>query len=415
MVDGQEFQFWLDDFGQPGIIPTISEINEEFGPGSYRDVNRDSVEMGLPALQLAVANANWRDNAIRMVVYLGDDASRGSDYVDLALELKEAEVRIIALNVAGREVDTWNELWISQVEQLGEALVSSGGVARNITTAPAYQLGDDDVAATRQRVKDTFISIYTNLEFVLLDDPDLSFGERRALAQARAVELGVTDVEYTGNLFDGIFSPERAAEMDKRLEGTDVLLSGFYPIEDSQIYISLTRREFVAVTNALEEVCVGMSDTASIRRTIEDMAEKLAAAFLGEDRGITSIGSEESIQDFFSKTTSLPADYFSIFQRDGEDLKLNDFEDLVRTGSDKERDPIRNELCLSHRLMSLIRDGRNGDRETFELVGFDEFAQKPIFEPSLDNLPRFEWLWRNESGISLYFVPEEFFPRGPND
>ncbi|KUF12456.1 hypothetical protein [Pseudoponticoccus marisrubri] len=411
MPPGQPFQFWLQDLAFPGAFPTLADLQARFG-GAYADPQVDREEMGLAALDIAIRSTGWRQDSVRLVIYVGDDRARlfpGRDLADsaerIALTLKDFNALFLPINVAGRDIDDNNSAWLEQVARIAEAGEQIPGSGGSLPTVVAYNdPGVSDLDNARRGVRDSIASLFV-LQKAAPGEFNLDEVCRIALENNVSCNIPLLMLQ---RLADADLSELEALELR-----TDLLRTGYYPIEDAEIFVALSVLERQGLESAMETVCAAMQDPGRMRRELEDMAEQLAAGFLGESRiGSTALSPEgETIPEFFARMTNLPAEYFSVFKIGDRELGVDAFVDVV---IDLEDDPaqyraLQQELCLSARLLEAVGQGDYVDRDSFEAEFDEDFQAFDFIERA--PLKEFEWRWGVGGGLQVHFVPQSFFPK----
>lgn len=412
-MGNQPFQFWMSEFSRSGRFPTVQELQTLFG-GAYDDPQSDLVEMGLPALSVAARNANWRDESLRVVIYIGDDFSRSSgtgffSTSGLAETLMSEQTLFIPINVSGREADRENQLWIDQANAVSGSMQALPGAGGGVDTVIIRgNDGRNDVLQAQESIR-AFVAGIFALSDVYSCTPDGVYSGTHLCnigseaIQARAEELRVPLVEVLDPLLMA-YANTSLEEMELLLSRNDIVLEGFYPADEAEEFVALNFQEQHAITSAVSDACVSMANTATMRTDLEDMAQNLAQSFLGERR---SIGANEPISEFFKRLTFLPSEYFGVFG----DRTLEEFTDWVDgEATEAERSAVHRELCLSARLLETIGNGEQARRDSFQEPVFNERIGVFMVEPR-QPLRDFDWLWGFEGTVSLVFVPREFFPQ----
>ncbi|RMF37134.1 MAG: hypothetical protein D6754_10120 [Alphaproteobacteria bacterium] len=411
MPDGVPFQFWLQDFSRPGRVPTHEDLSRRFG-GVYRDFNRDRPEMGLPALITAAASASWSEKSVRVVFYLGDDASRIGPSPGLAAALKRMNVIVQPINVAGNRVDASNEDWIAQVTRLRELEADQPG--RGGVFQPMLAYGDDganDLALTRKRIAASISAFFTTTEVFRQSLGRTDIGDIPEELVSEIDKLGIPGGDWVRQFFEATLrtSPE---DVQRFYRESDLILQGYYPASDAAIFVAMDVFEHQALLSAIANACVGMGNSATIRTTLTEMAESLAESFLGERRrAFREDGRRETIPQFFARITQLPVSYFSVF---GE-RTIEEFSDwMANEANEADFRAVQREICLSKRLMEMISNNEYGRREDIVYTDFSTRRGVPRFDDSaVRNRPGetgFDWLWGTETGLRLYYIPASFFP-----
>lgn len=418
------FQFALRDFERSGKFPDRATFDDYFG-GTYPDEQVDRPELGLAALQMAISHARWRPSeAVRIVIYLGDDADREGAVTELAGSILEEDIWLIPINVAGGQIELNNENWIADVERL-RAAVETEWEARGrsgyvFPASKAYDAGSDgDLARTRELVQG-YIAAFFLIDSALgeLNPNDFRTGQVDIEQVLQEVQGQLDALNLPGGRFtedwlaaNGLTSGDR---MTQFLQQTETVRIGYLPAAETDVFITMNPVEFAALYAAMTQVCGGIRDGNAAERVINRVAEAIAETFLGEwrDAGIRGgSGSKqgESIADFFERVLNVPAKYFSVFgDSDIESFVLGVRGIGQNPYSDEKVNKIVREVCFSARLLQTIRDGRYATREDFSFDGFDRFNE-PIFTP-VTELKRFDWRWGTPAGTRYYFIPEEFFP-----
>ncbi len=397
------FQFWMNPFSESGSFPTLAELSSEFG-GHYDDPQVDKEEMGLYALVTAVATANWRDNSFRLVFYIGDDASRTDEelYANVSQVLLKNDVLLVPINVAGSRLDASNEEWMEQVTDIVELMNERPDLGGGMAPFAAYtEESTNDIAETREKVRQVLAGL-----FIIAEASERQGGlvGNTSFIRDRAREMGVP----AATIMDSILSAtagKNLQEIETILERNDIILTGYYPIDESETYVTLSFIEVTAMANAIRSTCVDLGNSMQVRRSLEDMAERLAQSFLGERR--ETIRTNESIPEFFNRITYLPDEYFSIFG----DRPFGEFVDWVRDNADAEEFlEIQREICVSARLFETIANNEKARRSSFGEPVYSERSKRFTVAPNQE-LQEFDWLWGFEESMAFVFVPQEFFPR----
>ncbi|MEM8813948.1 MAG: vWA domain-containing protein [Pseudomonadota bacterium] len=424
MQKGQPFQFQLLDFGRQGEFLDLEEFAETFG-GRYSDPQKDPPEMSLAALETAIRAAGWRKGrGLRIVIFIGDDVDRFRA-IDQAVEsIRQEDVLVFPINVAGRAVDGFNEAWIEDAERLREAVVGNeaeftgrGGVFKPFKAYDSDNANHLDL--TEKRVNQFLSALFIiGSELGELDTEDFLGGGNAVRERIERIETlldkeGLPGGDFLDDYlkFSGIESSEAVASY---YEAADTVHLGYIDAGRTATFVTMTPLEHDALRSAMSGVCTGMTHSGRMRSRFEDVADILAETFLGERRLTYRYGQGdgrgETIAEFFARITYLPEEYFSVFG----DRTLEDYLDWLANSADSdEYRAVHKEVCLSARLLSTIDNFEYADRGDFEFVKFDERYQEPVFQPKED-LKRFDWLWGSETGARYFFIPESFFPREVN-
>ncbi len=410
MPANARFQFALMDFGWRGEIPSMQDLNSYFG-GTYSDPRRDKPEIGIAALRTAIDAASWDTDpdTIRFVFYIGDDFSRLPPSDTLAAEIKAKHVNIIPINVAGSAVDRFNESWIAQMNLLALLTNQHSGLGGVYDPQIAYAAGGANSASlTRSRVREIVGAVFGFIE-----------GFQSSTGPISDAVLQVQNDLTSRNIPGGTFSDQTfrnllggsAEELADLFGSTEIVHVGYYPQANADTFVALTRLEHSALSGAIDQACIAMGDSASIRTSLERMAETLAESFLGEKRAAYAAGDGETIPEFFNRMTHLPVAYFSIFG----DRSISEFYNWVQNSSRAELLEVQKELCLSNRLMRDVSDSVYVERGDYRFVEYNERLAAPVFRAQRPLKSGFDWLWGNESAIRFYFIPKDFFPSGNHE
>lgn len=408
MPPAQPFQFWLEDFGPSGDLPTVDELAADFGTSPYNDPQADLEEAGLLALDVAIRSASWRSGSVRLVVYVGDDASRlfaGSDAGESAARiarlLKQYRAVLLPVNVAGKRVDSRNRTWQAQAETIGEVARRLGGTGGALPPTVSYGTrGVSDQVEARRGVRETVTGL-----FALQESASAGFSIGEICARADALNISCN---IPLRLLE-LYTDASVSDLEALQLRTDLLRVGFYPQDAAEIFVALSAPERQGLESAFDTVCVSMSNPEIMQREMIDMTDELTEGFLGESR-VRARGYQpgETIQDFFSRMTYLPADYFGIFGGRTIAGFVDHLFDLQDNAPDRYR-AIQEEICLAARLFESVGNREFAFRGAFA-SRFDDRFQAFDFEPR-QPLKDFEWQWGVGGGLSLYFVPQSFFPR----
>ncbi|WP_299612515.1 vWA domain-containing protein [uncultured Tateyamaria sp.] len=415
MLGNVRFQYWLSDLSASGEYPTASFLQQRFG-GTYDDPQDDRPESGLAALDLAMRTANWSEESVRIVVYIGDDQSRpipglnfDESQLQVATTLKSLNAVLLAINVAGTDPRD-NEVWGNQVDAIrsvADDLPGRGGVYDRVFVAHDGQLAvtleerklqeKRSAQLAREAVTEGVGALFVAREFI---EGPIDLERLCEIALANNVSCNVAK-----SLLESLVGDDLTA-IEALEARTDLLKDGFYPIKDGALFVALSQQELNGLRNAISSACVGMQRPSGLRRDLEDMSEEITQAFLGETRGSKSDSNDETLPDFFARMTNLPAEYFGIF---GE-RTLDDFIDFVQLTEDDPDQfrPIQRELCISSALMTRVLEGSWVTRDALETRFDEDFQAFDVVENR--ELKTFDWRWGVGGGLQIVYLPQDFFP-----
>lgn len=415
MLGNTRFQYWLSDLGVPGVYPTASFLQQRFG-GTYDDPQDDRPENGLAALDLAMRTANWSEESVRIVVYIGDDQSRPIAGLDLdesqlqvATTLKSLNAVLLAINVAGTDPRD-NKAWADQVDAIRSVandLPGRGGVYDRVFVAHDGKLAvtqeeralqeERSAQQAREAVTEGIGALFVVRE--IIGGPiDLDRICEIALANNVSCNLAKSLLE---NLVGGDLN-----EIEALRARTDLLMDGFYPIADSALFVALSQQELNGLRNAISTACVGMSNPGGLRRDLEDMSEEITQSFLAQTLNDGSGANSETLPEFFARLTNLPTRFFGVFG----DRTLDDFVDWVISLEDtpEQYRAVQKELCISSHLMTLVLNGSWAKRDALEARFDEDFRAFDVVENR--ELKDFDWRWGVGGGLRIVYLPQDFFP-----
>lgn len=408
MPVNQEFQFALMDFGWRGEFPTLEDLEKRFG-GVYSDPMRDKPEIGLSALRTAIDVASWDadPDTIRFVFYIGDDTSRTGPTMNLAQEIKRARINVFPINVAGNVVDQSNRDWVLQMNQLRgftESIRGLGGVFDTQLTFERNGSSSPDV--TRDRIENIIGGVF---DFVTaFQNPNGDVPEFIPNIEDDLTSRNIPGGHFSAQTFNNLLGAS-SEEIIDLLRSTEIVQVGYYPEGYSDTYVALSHLEHSYISGAMDRACIAMGDSASIRGSLENMAEALAEAFTGDTRQAFSNGSGETLPQFFARITHLPDEYFSVFGN----RNIDEFTEWVRRGATKDEQlAVQRELCLSDKLLDAVTDQVYVRRKDYRFEEYNERLAVPTFRPKHNLKEGFDWLWGDETSQRMYFIPKDFFPSG---
>lgn len=439
------FQFATSGFISVDDIPDQEGFTELFG-GQFSDPLEDKPEAGLKALDLAITSTSWRDDAMRIVVYLGDDgefldqnpdleaygATRSSEIKAVGDAILAENIALLSINVAGSQIDGFNDGWIADVNLLSNYVESNEneGDQRALIFSPINAYGDDNagVETTANAISDTLFAFFTvgsafaglsQEDLLTTDSAEVSIRLEEAVSALKAANLPSSTFEDDFLELGGVGSLDRVLDF---LSTNDTSHIAYFNPGEMEVFIAMERFELRALQSSLANMCTNMADPSRFRRAFGGLAEDLTVAFLGErydeiiDLPSLLRGEDNmTVSEFFERTTALPATFYSIFDSEPR-RNVDQFIEFVRGADDLVREPIHKEICLSSRLMQGILDGEYTIRELFVYEGYDSGIKEPVWVPSVPRLKEFNWLWgprRTDTATptSVYFVPENAFPQ----
>jgi hypothetical protein len=386
---------------------------------TFSDEQHDKPEAVFAAVIQAAEKAKWRPDAkFRMIIHIGDAGNReeglqSAEVLDhptessVASALAAKSITYFPIAVKGAYDQAVNAAFVRQVREITELSNRKQGKlggrfdASQITydTSSGYETGDR--VAHIVAVLDDIHNFYQNL--IQGTQNDILCAQTSKADQAECKHQSNADNGTSGKWLAEFVKEARdrlgldQATIDRIYSRPEVSISGYAPTKVDGVdvfnnWVALDPESFASLQGVMDILCPKIVKTANEHAIQEAMSEMVRGG------GGDQMQPGETFQKFFERVLYIPA-----LRLNSEFMKHTPAT-LARSlteGTPEAAQEEQQKVCLFSKRLDEMRNDKQILKQRWD-------ADKVLYQTTEEI--KFTWLVKSEFGLSIYYIPLDYFP-----
>lgn len=373
------------------------------------DAIHDKTEAPYAAIIKSTESFEWADaSGNRLLIWIADhgnhDGTKGLDKLgstdiynekQVSDSLSNKKISLVAIHVSGDAKSA------QQRTVLADRFIKQATKIINLNQLPSFgpystSKKQDDLTSTQRNIEEV-------LGYILDFSEDLPKYLYCKTHNCKSTSSYIAQESHPVAIFRNEFLMKMGIsknDLDKYKDLTQVITEGFVSHQkatnDLEFWVALDPRTFHKILGTTVDLCFGLRDT-SVGRAIDAMILDLTRAYGGDPYDPDN----ETISTYLERILSIPKESFDTLL----DITRSDIEKKV-LASPKFVKELRDRVCISAKLLGMVRDGEKIDPKYLSYNG----KKRRVIIQKGKKAQAFKWTWATPKGIALRYIPVSFLP-----